>query len=729
MRAALPESEGRLTDRSSALINGRPSLPPLWPFVRTLVFWWLLLVVIQQAQRVFLLAGVLSREAPPVGLLLMTLATGVRADFVTAGLGIVAAVVLGALAGSLLLIRRRWRRAGSISRAYARGLAIAAALVAALYFAVLGVDMGYYLYSGQRMDFVLFEYFGDLIRQGSEGPVAGSQVGQQTAAELGQVGKWTVRAAGYLALQGAAIAAWWLAFARLIAPALAAWWAARPRLATAALAVGVSAGAWGLHPDGPDSVQSVAIGSSTYYVLAQNPIWQAGSTLSTLRRGGGVAPEILAAMGEARAARIAQETLLPGAGFPSPRYPLVHVEEGRGNPLERRPNVLLLFVEALDRRFLGRSYDGTRVTPFLDRLVEDSVYFENFFANGSQTFHGLFSSLCSALPRQGTAATKARFANDYLCLPTLLGRAGYATRMVIGQNRDRSHSRLALFMARNGLDQLIDESDFPPGAQRMGLGMTDGALFDRLRLEIESLRGAQRPYLLAALTTGTHHPFVVPETHPDVVALRRQPDRYVVALRYVDAELERFFTGLQRDGLLRDTVVLVLGDHGRHERVGRTELENTAGHFLSPLIVWMDPSLRAPARYRPRVASTLASHVDLTPTILGLTGLTPRLSSFVGRDLSCALVADCLADRVVYLSDVYDDGAGIVDRGGIWFYGFRSRTVEHADVALRQPGRRWPAADPAVADRAERILALYVTANTVIERNSLWSWKEFGRGL
>jgi len=435
-------------------------------FARTLVFWWLLLVVIQQGQRAFLLGNVLSREAPGAGLLLKTLVTGVRADFVTASFAIVGALVLGTAAASLLLIVRPRRRAGSVARTYVRALGVAAVPVTGLCFLVQSVDMGYYLYSGQRMDFVLFDYFGELIGQSSEGTVAASQAGQQTAAELREVGKWTARAVGYLTVEIAAIAGWWLAFTRLIEPALAGWYAARPRVATTALALAISAGAWGLHPDGPDSVQSVAISSSTYYILAQNPIWHAASTLHTLTRSGGVAPEILAIMGEERAARIAQATLLPGASFLSPRYPLVHTEAATGTALERRPNVLLLFIEALDRRFLGRTYDGMRGTPFLDRLHNDSVYFENFFSNGSQTFHGLFSSFCSAMPRQGTAATKARFANDYLCLPTLLGRAGYATRMVIGQNRDRSHSRLGMFMARNGLDELIDEGGFPPAAQR-----------------------------------------------------------------------------------------------------------------------------------------------------------------------------------------------------------------------------------------------------------------------
>src|SRR5436309_5720563 len=350
------------------------------------------------------------------------------------------------------------------------------------------------------------------------------------------------------------------------------------------------------------------------------------------------------AMPESRAVALARDILLPGARFVSPRYPLVHLEDPRSSPLARRPNVLLVFIEALDRRFLGRTIAGRRVTPFLDSLFADSVTFAQFHANGAQTFHGLFASLCSSLPRQGVAATKARYANDYLCLPTLLTRGGYRTRMVLGLNRDQSHSRLGLFMARNGLEALIDESGFPPTAPRAGLGIADGALFDRVRAEIDALRAGGRPYFLTTLTTATHHPFGMPSTHPDVAALlSAESDRYVAALRYVDVELERFFRGLERDGALRDTVVLLLGDHGRHEAIGRSEVENSAGHFTAPLAVWLDRSLRTPSGYRPRVVPGMASQIDLTPTILALAGLTPRLSSFAGHDVSCALAADCLS--------------------------------------------------------------------------------------
>jgi len=682
-------------------------------------FWWLLLVVVQQAQRVFLMGAAARRDAPSPTVLALTLVTGLRADLVTASFGMLAPLAAALVVGALVWLRRRERARAALVRT----LGVASAIVVVAYVAVLTVDMGYYLYSGQRLDAVFMEYVTDLLGQGRHGEVAGSQVGAQTAAELSEVGVWAVRVAIYAALLTAAIVGWRVVFRRWVAPALTA----RPRVTALALALAVPVGAWGVHPDGPDSVQSAPIASSTYYALAQTPIWIVTTPLEG--HGALIPPAVQAAMPQSRAIPLAREILVPGARFVSPRYPLVHTEEPRPSPLARRPNVLLFFIEALDRRFLGRTIAGRRVTPFLDAIFEDSVSFAQFHANGAQTFHGLFASLCSSLPRQGTAATKARYANDYLCLPTLLARGGYRTRMVIGQNRDRSHSRLGLFMARNGLEELIDESAFPPSVPRVGLGVADGALFDRLRAEIDGLLAGGRPYFLTTLTTGTHHPFAVPMTHPDVVALRAESDRYVAALRYLDVELERFFAGLRRDGALRDTVVLLLGDHGRHERVGRTNVEDTAGHFTVPLAVWLDPSLRAPAAYRPRVVSGVVSQVDLTPTILALAGLTPRLSSFAGRDVSCALAAECLPARTVYLSEVYGPGAGIADAEGFWFYGFASRALQHADLALRTPPQRWPADDPAAAARVERILALYVTANMLIEQNTLWSWREFGNRL
>jgi hypothetical protein len=702
-----------------------------WSFRTIVLFTWVLLFVVQQAQRLFLIATAIAGEPPTRATLMATLITGFRADLIVATFATLAAVMLGLLVGALLAAAGRWRGPRARLRSpWRRGLVAGSAVTGLVVLAVMTADMGYYRYSQQRLDLVFLEYLSDLLAQASEADVASSQVGRQTAAELQEGGKWGGHVAAFLTAMVAACAAWWLAFTRAVAPALRRFESAAPRTSSLALAVCLAGGATGLHRDAPEAIQSVSISSSTYYTLAQNPFFYLNASLrrSVASAFTGGERELLAIMPEEVAVRIARDTVAPGGVFPSSKFPLVH--EMRAEPgvrLARPANVLLLFVEGLDRRYIGRTVRGIQVTPFLDRLRGESVYFEHFFSNGANTFHGLFAAFCSQLPRYGFAAIRTHYAHEFLCLPTAMRRGGYRNEMVMGQNRDRAHSHLGLFMARNGLDELHDDGHFPPETPRLRLGVVDGAILDLMRSRVEGLGRTPRPWLLATLTAGTHHPFQVPEVHPEVRALKAEKDRYLAPLRYLDLELERVFTGLEREGHLRNTVVLVTGDHGRHESIGTSDIARHLGHFTAALMVWLDPSLREPATYRPRTVSGIVSQVDLVPTILALNGLLPERAPFVGRDVSCALVRECLEGNRAYLSSVYDDLVGLAEADGIWAYSFRTGHGELADVDGKGPRTLAPT-DPAVAARHQRLMALYVASNLLLERNRIWSSLEFSGG-
>jgi len=710
-----------------------------WTYRSVLAFWWLFFVAIQQAERLFLLPEAWKLEQPETGLLVRTLWIGLRADLITATFGILLAVLIGVLAGLVLTVAAHWRAVSVPSETHhRRGLSGASLLVGLLLMTVLIVDMGYYGFNQQHLDFVFFEYVDDLLTQQSArsevdaGNVAtaASQASEQTSAELQEGEKWGPRVAAFLLVQGLVIAVLLLVFRLLILPVLLPWEEGYPGQVTGVLAVGLVVCAMGLHPQGPYAIRIAPISSTAYYMLAQNPVLYAGEALratigSRLSR---VPPPALDSLPFEEAIHLAQAAVGQGAAFPYPKYPLVRRNEAGSSVRFGRPtNVLLIFIEGLDRRYLNRTVLGIRVTPFLDRLKEESVYFDRFFASGTQTARGLFASFCSYYPRQGTAAMKTRYAQDYLCLPSLLRKHGYRTEMVIGQHRDLN--RLHIFLSRNGLHQLFDENEFPAGAERMGLGMTDGALFDMLRTRIEVLQQAKRPFFLTTLTLSSHHPFTVPLTSPEVRALQAEPDGYVAALRYVDQEFERFFTELQRRGLLKDTVVLILGDHGRHEPIGRTDQEKLIGHFLSPLFIWVDGSLRSAANFKPRTIGTIASQVDLEPTILGMNGLLPRVSPFLGRDVSCALAAGCPEDGHAFFSSAYDDLIGLADRDGILFYSFRTEMLGQAELSLDGPPVRRLVTDPEIAARYRGMLALYISANTLMEQGRVWSWKELGNGL
>ena len=708
-----------------------------WAFKEHVVFWWLLFLVIQQVERWYLLPDVVAAETPSLGLLLNTITTGFRADLITSTIAVLLVTLVAGLAGTLWWIAFRWRRgAAGEGSVYRRVIIVAGTVLAMLLIVLLLADIGYYRYNQQRLNFVFFEYVGDLLTQWKEGGLQASQAAEQTGAELDDRGKWAGTVAGFLLLETTAVAGWWLCFTRMMRPALIRLGQKGAFAPNMLLLLGLAAGLSGFDHRGPEAIRAADISSAAYYTLAQNPVLYASEGLRAVLDAQWKTDQSrnFNEMSLREAVRITQDVIGPGATFPSTDYPLVHPPvEGSGARFNRPANVLLIFVEALDRRYFNRTVGGVRVTPFLDRLRDDSLYFEHFFANGVQTARGLFSTFCSYYPRQGTAEMKTRYMHDYACLPSLLRERGYRTEMVIGYDRDLN--RLHLFMSRNGLHQLFDRRHFPADAEEIGAvastGRSDGALFNLMRSRIEDLRSKGNPFCLVAMTIGTHHPFAVPASasHPDIQSLKTDPDGYLASLRYVDLELERVLTSMKHDGLLKDTVVMILGDHGRHEKIGQTDLEKQVGHFMTPLLIWVDESLRAPGGYRPRTVTAVASQVDVLPTILALNNVTPRLSPSLGHDLSCLFRSECLEDNAAFLTSVYDDVIGIADRDGLLLYSLRSQTLRRADLDLNEPAVPVDVTNPAVLHRYRRMLGLYVTANTLLNQNRIWSWKEFGPKL
>lgn len=711
--------------------------------LRLLAFWWALFLIIQQTQRLFLLPETAAVEWPSAGLLARTLGAGLVSDMISATGAAAVAAVLGVL---LSVPVSRLSTTAEGNGGCRMGLNAALAVVGVPLLVFLIVDVGYYGFSRQHVNFVFFEYLDDLLHT-SGNETGASQAAEQTVAELEEGGKWGGRIGTFLLLEGLVIAGWWMAFKQKVGPMLTRWETQRPVVASAVLVTTVMSGAAGFGPFDPSWSPRMATDSDAYFNLTQNPLLGVREPFhdAFLTRWSWAPRRMPGAIKFEEAVQVAQDALGQGARFPFPQYPLVkETIERVGVRFDEPVNVVLVLVEGLDRRFLDRTIDvsadskqaltpstpsgrSIRLTPFLDRLKGESLYFENFFSNGVATTRALLSTFCSYYPRQGTAAIRTRYEQDYVCLPSLLRKGGIRTEMVISLDSDIPGIRP--FMARNGLDRLYGESDFPASAERLGVGLTDGALFGFMRTRIEALQTSGQPFFLAALTSSTHHPFTIPVRHAEVQALQHHTDRYVAALRYFDLEFETFFTSLQRDGLLRNSMVIVLGDHGRHEPVGTTDMERQGGRFLVPLFIWLDESLRTPDTYRPRHIERTASQVDLAPTILALNGMMPRVSPFVGRDLSCLFVNDCLSGNTAYLSNIYDDQIGLADQDGLWLYSFRKGIFHHIDLKLKGQARPLTVEAADVAPRYRRLLALYLTTNMLLERKRIWSWKDLEEEL
>jgi arylsulfatase A-like enzyme len=149
--------------------------------------------------------------------------------------------------------------------------------------------------------------------------------------------------------------------------------------------------------------------------------------------------------------------------------------------------------------------------------------------------------------------------------------------------------------------------------------------------------GSNRPFFLMGWTTQTHHPYE-PSPNMPFVEMPREPvpdqydlDRYLNVLRETDRHIGRLFDTVRRLGLDKDTLIVVIGDHGQafgypHNTYiqGRTMYEEDV-HV--PLMFWYPRLYRVAAR-----SQVVGGHVDLAPTIADLAGVAPA-PDWQGRSL------------------------------------------------------------------------------------------------
>lgn len=202
------------------------------------------------------------------------------------------------------------------------------------------------------------------------------------------------------------------------------------------------------------------------------------------------------------------------------------------------------------------------------------------------------------------------------------------------------------------------------------------------------------PWFLCASFSRPHPPFTVPRRHferywPDAVSppeldragdtvdhplTRYVRDRYAASdlddedvlraraaylgcVSYLDEILDDFLTTLATSGLLENTVVVYVSDHG----------EMAGEHGLWGKRVWHEGSTRVPwyvqlPEHRtgdrpPATVSTPVSLADLFPTLCGLAGVDAP-TDLQGADLSAAVATGAEPDRGPVFCDLLDPDEG-----------------------------------------------------------------------
>lgn len=221
-------------------------------------------------------------------------------------------------------------------------------------------------------------------------------------------------------------------------------------------------------------------------------------------------------------------------------------------PGAERPNLVVVILESFSKYIMEEGGHVHGVTPNLERLKGEGLYFGRFFANSVRTDKAIVSVL-SGLPAQPTMSIMS-MPNKSAKLPSIAGelaRQGYLTAFYYGG--DVGYSNMQSYIMGTGFRKIVCDKDFHRKQRTGKWGVPDGSLLGRV-LEDISRAGNDGPFFHAILTGSSHEPFDVPYESGF-------EDKELNAFAYADKCLGDFVNGLKALPAWDKTLVAIVPDH------------------------------------------------------------------------------------------------------------------------------------------------------------------------
>lgn len=311
---------------------------------------------------------------------------------------------------------------------------------------------------------------------------------------------------------------------------------------------------------------------------------------------------------------------VPLADFSSDAFPTLH-QQTASVRRERPLNLILVLAESMGAKNVGR-LGGRPLTPNLERLAEQSIWFEQLYATGTRTSRGLEAALAGFPPTPAQSVVRLPGAQkDFYTMATALREAGFHNEFVYGGDSNFDNRRR--FALSNGFHEVIDRADYEEPIFSGFLGVCDEDLLQRVHERASLLHRDGRPFFLLALTLSNHPPFDFPDGRIEIDGEKHTAEN---TTRYADYAIGQFVQKARASEYWADTLVVVMADHEGHQ----------VSDLLVPVTGFHIPGLILGADTHPLQIRSTASQIDIAPTLLSMLGVSGRFP-FIGRDLTRTL--------------------------------------------------------------------------------------------
>jgi arylsulfatase A-like enzyme len=362
-----------------------------------------------------------------------------------------------------------------------------------------------------------------------------------------------------------------------------------------------------------------------------------------------------------------------------------------------RHNVILYFFESTSWSYFGLERGGAPVMPAMRDLASRGLLLASHYSNYPLSANTLYSVLSSRYSVYGESMIfRDYYDADVRTLPEILHESGYSTCLI--HTGDLLYASRDKFLADRDIDEIILQKELqedPRYRESVGWGADERSMIDPAVAWIED---QDRPFFLMMAPVNPHHPYATPRdferiadpSEEGIGEAERTWRNYLNSLHYADAALGLLVEALEREGLMEDTVLVVVADHGE-------AFHQHKGNYNHPLFIY-EENVRVPALfYGPGIIpggqrmDSVTRHVDIMPSILDLLGIRDP-----GRRDGESIFSPSKEKMAVLHTSWTDELMGV--RDGRWkyiermkdsaeeLYDLESDPREARNVALENPG-------------------------------------------
>lgn len=300
-------------------------------------------------------------------------------------------------------------------------------------------------------------------------------------------------------------------------------------------------------------------------------------------------------------------------------------------------NLIIIQVESLESFVINQKVNGKEITPNLNRILNNSIYFPNIneqVNEGTSSDSDLMVNTSVYPLRQGSTFFSYP-SNTYNSLPKLMEEKGYSTIAI--------HPDKGAFwnwmegLKGIGFQNFADYYSFNID-ETIGLGLSDGSYFKQI---VPMLEKQPKPFYSFMVTLTSHGPFDLPPEYREL-GLPEELDKnhlggYFESVHYTDKQIGMFLDSLDKAGILDNSVVAITGDHtGVHKYYNDklAQLKNPESWWLEvsnhiPLILY-EKNFKEPEKLE-----VTGGQIDTMPTLAYIMGIEEDkyINTAMGRNL------------------------------------------------------------------------------------------------